>query len=89
MAEKDERFIRIRGDRFMGRSLRAFEELIEPHLPKEAAGDIHAFKGKIRQEVKSFSQVAVDLLSATDEQTNGAAVDLKDRLNVTQGVPTA
>lgn len=65
----------------MAQILEGFEEMIEPHLPAEAAGQIQAFKGLVRMRLDALAHDAGDLLSLGE--VNGVAQEMRDRLSPT------
>lgn len=68
----------------MAQILEGFEDMIEPHLPRDAAGDIQAFKGLVRMRMDALAHDAADLLSLENGTAmNGVAQEIKDRLSPT------
>lgn len=71
-------YVHRRKRRYMAQILEMFEELCEPHLPRDAAQD---FKGTVRRKLHAF---AIDVNQVTSlqpgEEMNGVAVDLRDRV---------
>lgn len=67
----------------MAQILEAFEEMIQPHLPADAAGDIQGFKGLVRQRLKALADDASDLLSLDGGAINGVAQEQRDKLSPT------
>jgi hypothetical protein len=76
-------FIHRRKGRYMAQILESFEELIEPHLPVSAAGDIQAHKGLVRMRMDALAHDAADLLSLDGGAINGVAQEMRDRLSPT------
>lgn len=66
----------------MAQILEGFEELIEPHLSEQAAGDVQAFKGLVRMRLDALAHDAADVLTL-DGHINGAAQEIRDRLSPT------
>lgn len=65
----------------MAQVLTAFEELIEPLLPKDKDTEkkTQDFKALTRARVKALAVDACDVLG--DDELNGVALDLRDRLH--------
>lgn len=82
--EEDSRakFVNRRRGRYMAQILDAFETDIEPHLPRDAAGAVQDFKGKVRARVTALANDANEIYLMGGEQ-NGAAQDLRDSLSAT------
>lgn len=79
-------YVNRRRSRYMAQVLEAFEEQIEPHLPKEAAGDIQSFKGLVRQRINALASDAVEIFTMPPgERLNGFGVDMRDQLSPTGG----
>lgn len=76
-------FLQKRKRRYMAQVLECFEEIIEPHLEKEAAGDIQSFKGTVRQRLDALTNDATDLYQLGDGSINGVAQEVRDRLSPT------
>lgn len=71
-------YVNKRKGRYMAQTLDAFEQMIEPHLPADAAGDVQAFKGLCRAR---FNSLANDAVEASELEQNGVAQELRDRLS--------
>jgi hypothetical protein len=68
----------------MAQILEGFEEMIEPHLPAAAAGDIQAFKGLVRMRMDALAHDAADLFALGENgAVNGVAQEMRDRLSPT------
>lgn len=73
--------INKRKGRYMAQTMEAFEELIEPHLGPDAAGDVQAFKGLARERFKDLATDAGEIASlAPGAAINGVAQNIRDRL---------
>lgn len=72
--------IHRRKGRYMAQVLEAFEELIEPHMPRDAQGDVQDFKGLVRARINALAVDAVDIFTP-DVERNGVAQDLRDQLS--------
>lgn len=74
--------IQRRRGRYTAQTLARFEEIIETHLPREAAGAIQDFKGLVRERFDALAVDAVELIGLleSDVELNGAAQDLRDRV---------
>lgn len=71
--------IQRRRGRYMGQTLSRFEEIIEPHLPPEAAGAIQDFKGLVRERFDALATDSVELIGllGSGVEVNAAAEDLR------------
>lgn len=78
-----QQFVHKRKAKYMAQILTGFEEMIEPHLARDAAGDIQAFKGLVRMRLDALAQDAADLLSLDGGAINGVAQEMRDRLSPT------
>jgi hypothetical protein len=67
----------------MAQILEGFEEMIEPHLTPDAAGDVQAFKGLVRLRLDALAHDAADLLSLEGGVINGVAQEMRDGLSPT------
>lgn len=65
----------------MAQILDEFENLIEPYLPTNAAGDAQAFKGIVRQRLTALANDAADAAQLAGGEINGAAQEVRDRLS--------
>lgn len=74
-------YVQRRKGKYMAQTLEAFEAEIEKLLPPEAAGAVQDFKGLVRARFNSLAKDATEIMSLTDTQINGAAVDLRDALS--------
>jgi len=72
--------IQRRRGRYLAQTLTAFEERILPHLPREAAGEVQAFKGLVRERFDALAADADELIDLlmSGEAPNGAAIELRD-----------
>lgn len=66
----------------MAQILEAFEESIERHLPREAAGVAQDFKGLVRARMNSLATDAEEFLTSTTVQ-NGVALEQREALSPT------
>jgi molybdopterin synthase catalytic subunit len=73
--------IQRRRGRYTAQTLARFEEIIESHLPREAAGAIQDFKGLVRERFDAFAVDASELIGLLESgaEQNGAAIELRDR----------
>lgn len=72
--------IQRRRGRYLAQTLTAFEERILPHLPREAAGEVQAFKGLVRERFDALAFDADELIGllVSGAEQNGAATELRD-----------
>lgn len=76
--------IHKRKSKYMAQILETFEEVIEKHLPEDAAGDVQDFKGLVRARVNALAVDACDLITLmrVGEEQNELAREIKERLHV-------
>ena len=75
-------YVQRRKGKYMAQTLEAFEEMIEPHLPKEAASAIQDFKGLARARFNALARDATEIMSLSDTGgINGVALDMRDSLS--------
>jgi hypothetical protein len=72
--------IQRRRGRYLAQTLSAFEERLIPLLPAEAAGEIQAFKGLVRERFDALAFDADELIGLLVDggEKNGAAIELRD-----------
>lgn len=71
-------YVHRRKRRYMAQILEAFEEIVEPHIPRGASQD---FKGTVRRKLHAFAIDVNQVISLEPgEELNGVAVDLRDRV---------
>lgn len=71
-------YVHKRKRKYMAQILEHFEQHIAPHLPPEAAGDVHDFKGLVRARVNAL---AVDSVDVMGYEQNGVALEVRDRMS--------
>lgn len=64
----------------MAQLLESFEETLQPHFPKERAGDVQAFKGLARAKLQALAVDAIDVMSLEGFEHNALAQELRDGL---------
>jgi hypothetical protein len=74
--------IHRRRGRYLAQTLAEFERAIIPLLPREAAGEIQAFKGLVRERFDALAFDADELIGLLVDgaEQNGAAIELRDRV---------
>lgn len=82
MSESRVAAVNRRRGKYMAQVLEAFELRIQPHMPKDAAGDIQDFKGVVRDRFNALADDATDILGS-DMAQNGVAQDIRDQLSPT------
>jgi hypothetical protein len=72
--------IQRRRGRYLAQTLTAFEERLLPLLPREAAGEVQAFKGLVRERFDALAFDADELIGllVSGGEKNGAATELRD-----------
>lgn len=66
---------------YLAQLLEGFEEMIEPHLSPQAAGDVASFKGLARERMKNLERDAVEIFSLTGVEVNGVAQTIRHELS--------
>lgn len=70
-------YVKTRVGRYMAQILEEFERIVEPRVPKEVSDE---FKPIVRRKVSALGADCIEMLGLGNEAMNGAAQDLKDRV---------
>lgn len=80
-----EALVHRRKGRCLAQVLSAFEEEIEPHIPK---GEAERFKGFVRHKVRVLAVDCVEIMSLEKDELNGIAMALRDSADSDAPIPS-